>query len=557
MPEIPFLTSLILLLPLAGALVVALVGDKLAQGVALLFSGVTLALTVVLALGFDPAQIALGEGAVAQFVNESGVWMPGLDVRYRVGVDGLSLLLVLLTALVTPLAILGSARQIVDKQRAFYSLMLLLQAGVIGVFVSFDLFLFYICYELVLIPSFFLIGIWGDTDRQAATTKFVIYTLVGSLPMLAAVIWLGLGAGEAAQAAGLITEGFTTDWYTLVAYDVPASMQYGLAALFLFAFAIKAPLFPLHSWLPDTYRQAPTGATVMIAALLGKMGTYGILRFCLPLFPTAMHAYAPVLAVLATIGILYGAFLAYGQRDMKRLVAFSSISHLGFILLGLFAFTQEAVQGAVIQMFNHGITAAALFLLVGMLFERRASLDLDAFGGWAKAVPILTFFMLFSVFASAGLPGLNGFVGEFLILLGSYKSTVIGNPILIGFATLGVVFAAVYLLYLVYSTFFGPLVRDKAEPLADLSFREVGLLLPLVILMIWVGMGAAPFLDTSERAVAELLDVAESKRLAALDATPGRSVHPRFGPGALHPGASSRAARLWSFSGAHRRAVVF
>ena len=329
-----------------------------------------------------------------------------MDVNYHVGVDGLNVLLLLLTTLLGPIVVLSSWTYIGKAHKGYYALLLLLETGVLGVFASFDLFLFYVFFELTLIPMVFIIGIWGGEDRTYAAIKFVLYTLVGSLLMLVGVLWLGFAAGEAAGV------GFTTDWYKLVEFGLPAGTQLWLFLLFALAFAIKVPLFPLHTWLPDAHTQAPTGGSVVLAGVLLKMGTYGLLRFVLPFFPNASQAAAPWVALLAVIGIVYGALVAFAQTDAKKLVAYSSVSHLGFVVLGLFAFQTTAVQGALIQMINHGISTGALFLIIGMMYERRHTRAMSDYGGIAKTVPVLTFFMMLSVFASAGLPGLNGFVGR-------------------------------------------------------------------------------------------------------------------------------------------------
>ena len=316
---------------------------------------------------------------------------------------------------------------------------------------------------------------------------------------------------------------FTTDWYKLVSYGVPAGAQYWLFALFGLAFAIKVPLFPLHTWLPDAHTQAPTGGSVILAGVLLKMGTYGLLRFLVPFFPNASAELAMPIAVLAVVGIVYGALVAFAQTDVKKLVAYSSVSHLGFVVLGVFAFDVVAVQGALIQMVNHGISTGALFLIIGMMYERRHTRAMADYGGIAKTVPVLTFFMLFSVFASAGLPGLNGFVGEFMILIGSWDSPTVGNPLLVAVATTGVIFAAVYLLWMVYSTFFGEVTSEANRTMTDLNGREIGLLVPLAALMLLLGFWPAPFLNQSERAVRSLLETSAAKA-QAIEAADGEVV---------------------------------
>ena len=509
--DIPYLTSLVIFLPTAGALLTLFMRsvDSI-RWTALATTTLTFLLSIGLLVGYDPS---VSTAIAPQLADVSSAWFPdAFDVKYFVGIDGLSLLLVLLTTLLGPIVVLSSWTYIEEKHKGYYALLLLLQTGITGVFTAFDLFLFYIFFELTLIPMYFIIGIWGGKDRIYAAVKFVIYTLVGSLLMLVAILFLGYEAGAA------VNNGvFTTDWYTLLEYNVPLGTQTWLFALFAFSFAIKVPLFPLHTWLPDAHVQAPTGGSVILAGVLLKMGTYGLLRFCLPFFPNAAQDGAVVIAVLAVVGIIYGALVARVQEDAKSLVAYSSVSHLGFVVLGLFAFTAEAMQGAVIQMVNHGLSTGALFLLVGMLYERRHTRLMDDYGGLAASVPVLTALMVFSVLASAGLPGLNGFVGEFMILLGSFKSTVLDAPWLVVAATTGVILAAVYLLHMVYRTFFGELTDTANAEMADVNGRELLLMAPLVVLMFVMGFFPNPFLRQTEPTTTFLLETIEEKRAAALD----------------------------------------
>ncbi|PSQ75345.1 MAG: Fe-S-binding domain-containing protein [Bacteroidetes bacterium QH_6_63_17] len=506
--DIPYLTSLVIFLPAVGALLTLFLRRASSiRWTALVTTTGTFMLSLWLLVGYDPA---VSTALAPQLTDVWAGWVPGdYDVKYIVGIDGLSLLLVLLTTLLGPIVVLSSWTYIGEKQKGYYALVLLLQTGITGVFASFDLFLFYIFFELTLIPMYFIIGIWGGKERIYAAIKFVIYTLVGSLLMLVGILYLGYAAGEA------VNNGvFTTDWYTLLEYNVPLATQGWLFAVFAFSFAIKVPLFPLHTWLPDAHVQAPTGGSVILAGVLLKMGTYGLLRFCLPLFPNVAQSYAGLFAVIAIIGIIYGALVARVQDDAKSLVAYSSISHLGFVVLGLFAFTTEAMQGAVIQMINHGISTGALFLLVGMLYERRHTRLMDDYGGLATSVPVLTTFMVISVLASAGLPGLNGFVGEFLILLGSFKSTVIDSPILVAFATSGVILAAMYLLHMLYRTFFGELTHEANVQMPDLNAREFVLMAPLIVLMFVLGFFPNPFLRQTAPTTEFLLETVEEKRAA-------------------------------------------
>jgi len=509
--DIPFLTSAVIFLPALGALVTLFLRRAAAiRWTALITTTLTFVLSVGLVVGYDPS---VSTAIAPQLADVSSAWFPdAFDIKYFVGVDGLSLLLVMLTTLLGPIVVLSSWTYIEEKHKGYYGLLLLLQTGITGVFTSFDLFLFYIFFELTLIPMYFIIGIWGGTDRIYAAVKFVIYTLVGSLLMLVAILFLGYEAGAA------VNNGvFTTDWYTLLEYNVPLGTQTWLFALFAFSFAIKVPLFPLHTWLPDAHVQAPTGGSVILAGVLLKMGTYGLLRFCLPIFPNAAQNGALLISILAVIGIIYGALVARVQEDAKSLVAYSSVSHLGFVVLGLFAFTAEAMQGAVIQMVNHGLSTGALFLLVGMLYERRHTRMMEDYGGLAASVPVLTTLMVFSVLASAGLPGLNGFVGEFMILLGSFKSTVLDTPGLVVAATTGVILAAVYLLHMVYRTFFGELTHEANAQMDDLNGRELLLMAPLVVLMFVMGFFPNPFLRQTAPTTEFLLNTIEEKRAAALE----------------------------------------
>ena len=519
---IPYLTSIIIFLPLLGAVATMLVrSDDGIRYAALGTTLVTFLLSIFLWTGFDAALPA----NVPQLAEISGpIISDAYDIKYYVGIDGLNLLLVLLTTLLGPLVVLASWTYITKQVRGYYTLLLVLQTGMTGVFCAFDLFLFYIFFEITLIPMYFIIGIWGGSNRIYAAVKFVLYTLVGSLLMLVALLALGFVAGDAVN-GGV----FTTDYFKLLAFNVPLGMQTWLFFLFALAFCIKVPLFPFHTWLPDAHVEAPTGGSVILAGVLLKMGTFGLVKFCLPLFPNAATEYAVLFAVLAVIGIVYGALVSRAQPDAKKLVAYSSVSHLGFVVLGVFAFNLQAMQGAMIQMINHGISTGALFLIVGMLYERRHTRMMADFGGIAKSVPVLTFFMVLTALASAGLPGLNGFVGEFLILLGAFSSDVLARPVLVALATTGVILAAVYLLWMIYRTFFGPLTQEANRTMPDLNLREVVVLLPLAVLMVVMGFLPQPFLKTSEPSVAFLLDVIETKRLAAEEAAEAaKTAHARF-----------------------------
>ena len=501
------LLSVVIFLPLLGALLALLAPtDRALRWFSLLVTTVTFVLSIPLWTGFD-----ISRAADLQFVSGGfPLIAENIDVRYLVGIDGFSLLLVLLTTLLGPIVVLSSWKYITKNCKGYYTLLLVLQTGMTGVFCAFDVLLFYVFFELTLIPMYFLIGIWGGEERIYAAIKFVIYTMVGSLLMLVAILYLGFEAGAA------VNNGvFTTDYFKLLEFDMAIGTQTWLFILFAFAFAIKVPMFPFHTWLPDAHVQAPTGGSVILAGILLKMGTYGLVRFCLPFFPNASIAHAELFAVLAVIGIVYGALVSRAQPDAKKLVAYSSVSHLGFVVLGIFAFTLESLQGAMIQMINHGISTGALFLLVGMLYERRHTRLMSDYGGIARSVPMLTFFMVLTALASAGLPGLNGFVGEFMILVGAFSSDVLASPLLVALATTGVILAAVYLLWMLSRMFFGPLTEEANRKMKDLSFRELLVLIPMALLMIILGLMPQPFLNLSEPSAERLLETIERKRAVA------------------------------------------
>ncbi|HET9766881.1 MAG TPA: NADH-quinone oxidoreductase subunit M [Thermoanaerobaculia bacterium] len=443
-------------------------------------------------------------GAPFPFVRELGLdgqpiaWIQRWGIRYELAIDGISMPLVALTLLLMPIVILGSWKGIEKHWKAYGAAMLLLTTGMLGVFLAFDLFLFYVFWELVLVPMYLIIGIWGGERKIYAALKFFLYTMAGSLPMLVALLWLGWRQHE-------VTGVWSFAYADLLQLPLPLQPQLWLFAAFALAFAIKVPMFPLHTWLPDAHVEAPTGGSVILAGVLLKLGTYGFLRIAFPLFPQASVRLGMPLVVLALIGILYGALVAWVQTDMKKLVAYSSVAHLGFVMLGLLAFDLVAWQGALLQMVNHGLSTGALFLLVGMLYDRRHTKKFDEFGGLAKVIPVFAFFLVFSSLASVGLPMLNGFAGEFPILVGSYKSEVLDLRWATVAATLGVVLAAIYLLKMLYLTLWGPITRVENEGLKDLSAREVLALVPLCVFMLWIGVAPAFFMDPSAAHLGQLL----------------------------------------------------
>jgi NADH-quinone oxidoreductase subunit M len=417
-------------------------------------------------------------------------WIPTWGVRFTLGIDGIALMMVLLTTFIMPLAVLGSWTSIRTKVRSYYALLLILTTGMLGVFLARDLFLFYVMWEVMLVPMYFIIGIWGGERRIYASLKFFIYTMLPSLLMLVAIIYLGLHTGTAGG-----TPDFSYD-HLLAVSNIPQRTALWLFSAFFLAFAVKVPMFPFHTWLPDAHVEAPTAGSVILASIMLKMGTFGFLRFALPLFPgAAMNpTIRMIILVLAVIGIIYGALVAMVQPDFKKLVAYSSVSHLGFVMLGIFALTLQSVQGALMVMINHGISTGALFLLVGMIYERRHTRSIDSYGGIARVVPLFAAILTFVSLSSIGLPGTNGFVGEFLVLIGAFKT----YPVLAIISTTGVIFAAVYLLWALQRILFNPLDKPENTHIPDLNRRELALLVPLVAAIIWLGVYPAPVLHRME-----------------------------------------------------------
>ena len=427
------------------------------------------------------------------------ITVAGWNIQYHLGIDGLSILLVLLTAFLTPISILSTWTAVEERVKDFMIFFLLLEVGMLGVFVAQDLFLFYIFWEFTLVPMYFLIGIFGGPRRIYAAVKFFLYTMAGSILMLLAILWLGI-QGQTFSVPELIAQ-----------HNIPANIQWWLFLAFTAAFAIKVPMWPLHSWLPDAHVEAPTAGSVILAGVLLKMGTYGFVRFNLPLFPEAAVKAAPWIALFATIGIIYGAAVSYAQSDVKKLVAYSSVSHLGFVMLGLFAMNEQGIAGAILQMINHGISTGALFLLVGMIYEQTHTREIKVYGGLWKITPVFGSIMLIVSLSSMGLPGLNGFVGEFTILLGAFGSKAIGSPWYAAISTLGVIMAAVYILYMFQKMFLGPEgsiveeVKKHGHALRDLNTRELITIIPLLIFIFWIGLYPAPFFNLIAPAVNNLV----------------------------------------------------
>jgi NADH-quinone oxidoreductase subunit M len=425
-------------------------------------------------------------------------------ISYHMGVDGLSILLVLLTTFLTPISILSTWTAVDERVKEFMIFFLLLETGMVGVFLAMDLFLFYIFWEFTLVPMYFLIGLWGGPRRIYAAIKFFLYTMAGSILMLLAILWLGIRQGTFSL-PDLIAMG-----------AIPPDIQFWLFLAFAAAFAIKVPMWPLHSWLPDAHVEAPTAGSVILAGVLLKMGTYGFVRFNIPLFPQAAVQLAPWMALLAVIGILYGAAVSYPQPDVKKLVAYSSVSHLGFVVLGLFALNPQGIQGGILQMINHGISTGALFIIVGMIYERRHTREMEAFGGLWKVMPVYAAITLIVTLSSMGLPGLNGFVGEFTILLGAFGSDSIGSPWYAGLAAVGVILAAIYMLYMFQKMFLGPVDKEENRSLLDLNLREVVTLVPLLVFIFWIGLYPKPFFNLMAPTVENLVAAVHTASVAGL-----------------------------------------
>jgi len=509
--------AVVTLLPLVGALALMVVPreeEGLHRGIGLAVMLATFGASLALVPGLDPAQW----NDVVDWV-----WVRDLGIHFKLGVDGISLFLVILTTFLTPIALLSAQRAVTRKVREFVVTMLILETGMIGAFVAIDLFVFYVFWEVMLIPMYFLIGIWGGDRRLYASIKFVLYTMVGSLLMIVAILYLYVRHHE-------VTGAWSFDFDQIKLLVLAPGEQLWLFLAFALAFCIKVPLFPLHTWLPDAHVEAPTAGSVILAGVLLKFGTYGLLRYAIPMFPDAVRACGPYLTALAVVGIVYGSLVAWAQTDVKKLIAYSSVAHLGFVVLGLMAWNGRGVDGAVIQMLAHGVSTGGLFLAIGVLYERRHTRKMDEFGGIASVMPRFTGVFMVIMLASVGLPGLSGFVGEFLILLGSFDAWRTGGAlvpfgatshpkVIAAVAATGVILSAVYLLWMFQKVMFGPNANPKNRSLPDLTVREGVVFAPIVIAAFWLGLHPSTFLDRIDPAVQRTLYVYRDK--VRVSAEPG------------------------------------
>jgi NADH-quinone oxidoreductase subunit M len=478
------LLSWVIFLPLVGAAVIALIreNDLLIRRIALIASSADFLLSIPLWTNFDRTTHAM------QFV-ERMPWIPAFNIQYAVGLDGISLLLVLLTTLLTPICVLCSWKAVESRVKEFMITLLVMETAMIGVFSALDFVLFYVFWEAMLIPMYLIIGVWGGPQRIYAAIKFFLYTLAGSLLLLVAILVLYFSGGR------------TFDIQALMGQFYSPTVQFWVFWAFFLAFAIKVPMFPFHTWLPDAHVEAPTAGSVILASILLKMGAYGFLRFCLPMVPEAAITFTPIVLWLSIIAILYGAYMALAQDDLKKLIAYSSVSHMGFVTLGVFVFNPQGIEGAILQMVNHGITTGALFLCVGQLYDRTHSRMIADYGGIARPMPRYASLLVIFALSSLGLPGTNSFIGEFLVLIGAFLERTFFAVI----ATLGVILAAVYLLWMVQRVAFGAITRPENQHLSDLNLREMATLIPLVVLVFWIGFFPEPFLSVMHASVNHLI----------------------------------------------------
>ncbi len=493
--------SLVTFLPLFGAIAIALMPSRAVAAIrwfALLLTTGVFVYSLQLVGAFQTnadMQMAV-----------SKAWLPSLGISYKIGIDGISLFLVMLVTFLTPITILGCFNSIDERVKEFFICMLVLETAMIGAFVALDLFLFYVFWEAMLIPMYFMIGMWGGERKVYATVKFFIYTMVGSLLMLVAILYV-------VHQYRVQTGELTFDLALLMGTALSSQQQWLLFLAFALAFAIKVPMFPFHTWLPDAHVEAPTPGSVILAGVLLKMGTYGFIRFAMPMFPEAAIRSIPYIATLSIIGIIYGACVAMVQQDVKKLVAYSSVSHLGFVMLGLFALNVQAVQGAMLGMINHGISTGALFLLVGVIYERRHTRMISEYGGLTKVMPFYTTVFMIVALSSIGLPPLNGFVHEFLILVGAFQANMWWGIL----AATGVVLGAIYMLWMFQRVFFGDVTNEKNATLKDLSPREVLVFVPMLALIFWMGIYSKPFTERMEPAVTKFVEQMTTVRQAMID----------------------------------------
>ena len=496
--EISHILSWVTYLPVLVAAVIVLIPrafDRAVKWTAFLGSCAIFIVSLHLVYHFDASQGGM------QF-EESHAWIKSI-ISHHLGIDGISLFLVLLTTFLTPLAILSSWKSVTRRVKSYMICLLTLETGMIGVFCALDLVLFYVFWEVMLIPMYFLIGVWGGERRIYAAVKFILYTMVGSLLMLLAIIYLYYAHGGTTFNLVEITRSLSSG-----ALQLTGREEFFLFLAFLLAFAIKVPMFPFHTWLPDAHVEAPTAGSVILAGVLLKMGTYGLLRFCLPLFPAAAISAAPYISVLAIIGIIYGALVAMVQPDLKKLVAYSSVSHMGLVVLGIFAFTTQGFQGSTLQMLNHGLSTGALFLLVGMIYDRRHTRKIADFGGLAHISPVYAALFLVVTLSSIGLPGLNGFVGEVLVLMGSFAS----NKLFGSLAALGMILSAAYMLWMYQRVFLGKLENPDNAAVKDIGVREKLILIPIILIMLWIGVYSGPFLSRMEVSLEQVQQRIENVR---------------------------------------------
>lgn len=489
------LLNWLLILPVLGAVILGILprSDRWSRRIALFFSLLVFVVSLPLWFQFDPTT------AQMQFVSRAA-WIPDFNINYAVGVDGISVLLVLLTTIITPLCILCSWTAIDTRVKEYMMAILVMEAASIGVFVALDMVLFFVFWEAGLIPMFLIVGIWGGPRRVYAAIKFFLYTMLGSLPMLVAILAL------------YFVSGGSFDVLELAKGEYSATLQFWVFWAFFLAFAIKVPMFPFHTWLPDAHVEAPTAGSVILASIMLKLGTYGFLRFSFPIVPDASIDAAPVVLGLSVFAIVWGSYMALVQTDLKKLVAYSSVGHMGFVTLGMFVFNTEGIEGAILQMVNHGITTGALFLCVGIIYERTHSRLISDCGGLRMTVPIYVTLLAIFSFASFGLPGTNAFIGEFLVLIGTFKVDLLYGAI----SLLGVLLTVAYMLWMLQRVVWGESTRDKGTIVSDLNGREIVTLLPLVVLVFWIGFNPEPFLSKMRVSVANLVsDVSKSQGAVA------------------------------------------